>query len=574
MQVLFGQISMKRSMSSLATACAIAALPLALFTASHAFAQTPPPAAPAVAPVDETFDVREYRVVGNTLIPNDVIASMLRPFSGPRRVYGDIQKALEALEAEYRRRGFAAVQVFVPEQTLDTGVVRLEVIEAKLKNVKVEGHAFFDVPNIRAALPSLKEGRVPNARDIAANVRVANENPMRQVDVVLSAGNKEDEVDATVQVKDSRPLRITATLDNTGNPQTGEHRISTAIQHGNLFNRDHVGTFQYTTSVQKPNLVDIFSVGYRVPLYRFDGSIDMFYAESTVSNGTTTTVAGPLSFTGQGEIFGLRFNQYLQRRGEFTHRLIYGFDWKKFENRCQLGTLGAAGCGPAALPITVHPVSLTYAGELSGIGRQSTFSATLSKNWAGFENGFDQNFNQVRPATGGVGAGGGAVANYTTLRGNFSHTHALPKDFQLRAALGFQYADKALVAQEQFGVAGAQTVRGFQEREFARDRGHFINLELYSPDLGDMVLPGSNLRLLAFYDMGRARNKQLAGDNPQTVDIASFGFGVRFSVGRYVTLRADYAEVERARALSAPGVSTSSQVRGNARGHFSLIVSY
>ena len=546
------------------SAALTAALTLAFAFAPDLDAQAPA-VAPAAAAQDDTFNIKSFAVSGNTILSADVILRLVTPFTGEKRVYGDVQKALEALEGAYRIRGFSAVQVFVPEQTLDTGTVKLTVIEAKIASVKLEGHAFNDAANIRAALPALKPGMTPNARDIAANVRVANENPARQVDVVLGAGDKEDEVNATVTVSDSRPLKFTANVDNTGSAATGLHRLALGFQHANLFNADHVLTGAYTTSVEKPSQVDIYSVSYRVPLYRFDGSIDALYAKSSVSSGTTSTVAGPLNFTGTGNIFGLRFNQYLGRRGEYTHQITYAFDYKAFENACTLGTFGAAGCGPAAFPVTVHPFSVTYGGGWAGLGRQTSFSATAAANWGWGSNGMDSNFKAVRPAAAGA-AQGGANSNFTVYKASLSHAEVLPGDIQLRGSLAGQWTPQALIAQEHFGLAGSSAVRGFQEREFARDRGVFANLELYGPDWGDKLLAGANLRMLVFYDLARGYNFRLPGDTDQRLAIASAGFGVRLNIGKALTLRADYARVTDVRVMNA----TSSQVKGDARGHFSL----
>ncbi len=528
-----------------------------------------PPAAPAAAPQDETFEIRAFTVTGNTIMPQAEVNRLVAPFTGPKRVYGDIQKALEAIEGAYRSRGFSAVQVFVPEQTLDTSTVKLTVVEAKVKLIKIEGNAFFDEANIRAALPALTLGKTPNARNIAANVRVANESPARQVDVVLGAGEQEDEVNATVTVSDSTPRKFLSSVDNTGSNATGMHRVMVGFQHGNLFNADHVLTAQYTTSLEKPSLVDIYSFGYRVPLYQFDGSIDVIYAKSSVSSGTTATVAGPLSFTGKGNIFGLRFNQYLPRQGEFTHQITYAFDYKAFENACTLGTFGAAGCGSAAFPVTVHPLSATYSGSWAGLGKQTGFSVTATGNWSWGGNGLNQNFAAVRPAAAGA-AQGGAKADFVVFKGSLSQSRVLPGDLQVRGSLSGQWTPQALIAQEHFGLAGSTGVRGFQEREFARDRGLNANVELYGPEWGDKVIAGSNLRMLVFYDVARGYNYRLAGDTDQRIAIASVGLGVRFNLGKMLTLRADYARVTDVRAMNA----TSSQVKGDARGHFSLALSF
>jgi hypothetical protein len=53
------------------------------------------------------------------------------PFTGQGRDFGDVQRALEALEAVYHARGYSVVTVQLPEQELNGGVVRLNVIQTR-----------------------------------------------------------------------------------------------------------------------------------------------------------------------------------------------------------------------------------------------------------------------------------------------------------------------------------------------------------------------------------------------------------------------------------------------------------
>jgi hemolysin activation/secretion protein len=513
----------------------------------------------------ERFDIDRFEVVGNTLLPAAEIEETLKPFTGKRREYGDVQRALEALELRYRTAGYSAVLVSVPEQELGKGSVRLNVLEARIGRVMVEGNKAFSDANIRASLPALKEGAAPRAADISANVQLANENPAKQADVVLRLGEKEGEVDARVAVVDSKPLKPFVTLDNTGNPQTGDYRLGVGVQHANLWDRDHVATLNYITS-DRVSQVQIYSASYRVPLYALGDSIDAFAAHSDVDAGVTQTVAGPLAFSGKGDVYGLRYNQLLARHGEYSHRIIYGFDWREYQNACTLGVFGSAGCGPTAASVTVRPASLTYYGNWAAPGRLSDFNIGYAKNIPGGPNGSDADFIAARPSNELDASGNpvsGASANYSIVRIGASQIRALPGDWQFRAALASQSTRDALVSGEQFSIAGATAVRGFLEREIARDRGYVANVEIYSPNLSEMVNAGKGpLRALLFYDYGWAENNLLAGQtDPLKAIIASTGVGLRWSIEKTLALRFDLAWVLRGAA---------SETRGDTRGHVFL----
>ncbi len=501
-----------------------------LLTSALSFAQTQ----------TERFDIDRFEIEGNTLLKPDEIEAVLKPFTGKHREYGDLQRAIEALRQRYRTGGFSVVWVVAPEQDLDRGVVTLRVIEGRIGKVAIEGNRFFDDSNIRSSLPALREEVSPRAKDISANVQLANENPAKQVDVVLRPGEKQG-VDATVDVIEVRPLKAFLTFDNTGNPQTGDFRLGAGVQHANLFNRDHVGTFNYVTSPGKWDQVSLYSGSYRLPLYSWGDSMDFIIGYSDVSAGTTQTVAGPLTFSGQGAVYAWRYNQLLERRGEYSHRIVYGLDYRAYENQCALGDFGAEGCGPAAVDVTVRPISLAYSGNWAKPGRISDFYVALSHNIPGGANGQESDFNAARPSPNG---GDGASSRYTILRFGASVVNAFESNWQVRAAFNAQYTSDALVSAEQFGIAGATAVRGFLEREIVRDTGCFANLELYSPNLMGTLVPGKgNLRGLLFFDIARAANNPLAGEDRQEVSIASIGAGFRWNIQRNFNMRFDLARV-------------------------------
>ncbi|MEG2034533.1 MAG: ShlB/FhaC/HecB family hemolysin secretion/activation protein, partial [Janthinobacterium sp.] len=102
-----------------------------------------------------------------------------------------------------------------------------------------------------------------------------------------------------MSVVDHKPLRFIATLDNTGTEASGHWRTGIAVQHANLFDRDHVGTLAYSTSPDGPSgqNLNVYSVGYRVPLYALGDSIDFVYGRSSVNTpASSPTLGGVLGF--------------------------------------------------------------------------------------------------------------------------------------------------------------------------------------------------------------------------------------------------------------------------------------
>src|SRR5262245_40037257 len=112
-------------------ACSPGALPVS-------FGQQP---TPEVA--SPRFNIDRFEVAGATLISTEELERLVAPFTGSGKDFGDIQRAVEAVEETYRARGYGIVRVLLPEQDITKGLVRLQVTEPRVGRVVVEGNKFF-----------------------------------------------------------------------------------------------------------------------------------------------------------------------------------------------------------------------------------------------------------------------------------------------------------------------------------------------------------------------------------------------------------------------------------------------
>ncbi|WP_317205518.1 ShlB/FhaC/HecB family hemolysin secretion/activation protein [Janthinobacterium sp.] len=485
------------------------------------------------APADDAavhFDINHFEVSGNTLLPAPLIDSLLAPFAGKDRDFGDIQRALEALENAYHARGYSVVQIELPEQELNRGVVVLKVVQTKIGRVKVTGNQYFDEANVRRSLPGLHEGVTPNLLAVSKDLKLANENPAKKVTLKLRSGERDDEVDAALEVADERIWKGIVNLDNTGTPQTGKTHAGFVLQNANLWGLDHVLSLQYTTTLEEPSRVSVYGVGYHVPLYALGDSLDFFGSYSNVDSGTVSAGIFDLAVSGKGRVFGARYNQNFAKVGNYEPKLVYGIDYKAYQSSVLL--LGHE----LGNDVTVHPLSVNYLGNWTLAAGEANLSLTLLHNIAGGAHGGQSDFTLARA---------GAKANYTMLRLAANVTRALPGDWQLRAIVNGQYSADALIPGEQFGAGGASSVRGFSERDIANDSGLTGNFEVYSPGLCGQSLRWQ-CRALAFYDSAHVtRNHALPGEL-QSTSISSAGLGLRLQYANNVNLQLDYGHVLRA----------------------------
>jgi hemolysin activation/secretion protein len=316
--------------------------------------------------------------------------------------------------------------------------------------------------------------------------------------------------------------------------------------------------------------VKVFGAGYRVPIYKLSGVVDVLAGYSSVNSGVVQDV---FNVSGKGSVAGLRYTQMLGRIGDYDHRVALGLDYRAYKNN-----VTSVDTTQQLVPdITVRPVSYTYIGRLSQVGRDLSFNVSYARNIPGGHNGdqeaftglldsngnpvLDSNQNPVRRP-----ARPGASAKYSIWRAGAVFSQVLPSDFILRASANTQQTKDLLIPGEQFGMGGSDSVRGYYERETSSDIGSRFSLEGYGPDFGSWIGSTWRARALVFADAARGRDNQPVRDqlNPEST-LASYGLGFRANQGKSFAFRLDVARVTQ---------DAGTRLKGEYRAHASVAYSF
>ena len=488
------------------------------------------------------FQIDRFVVDDATLLSRAELDAAVAPYVGKNKDFSDVERALEAVEDVYAKRGFSAVRVLLPEQELEKGTVHFRVVESHFGKVTVKDNRYVSEDNVLKALPSLRSGGVPSNRRISRELKLANENPARQMNVVLKAGDKDDELNANVIVTDSKPSTWGVSLDNSGTPETGRARLGVSYQNANAFNADHVAGVQYITSPQYLDRVKILGGSYKIPLYKYSSSVEFFGGYSNVNS----VVGGLSNFQGGGVLLSTRYNYMLERMGVFDPRVSLGLDWRDFRRIEQINP-------PVTVlynEIVVLPVSVTYAAQGKFASSDAGFNVALSANLPGMSKGGKSDFaaydalNPTQPD-----------AHYRILRYGANYSLLMGEGWQFHTVLTGQQSSNVLVQGEQIRLGGADAVRGFSEGSEGGNSGARLNLEQYTPDFGKGDI---RARALIFFDAGEAKTT-----DGTKVTISGAGVGLRAGYTERYFLRADAARIMKA------GTDLSQQ-KGDWRAHLSL----
>ena len=481
------------------------------------------------AAAQASFDVLEYRVLGNTVLPQKDVEAAVYPHLGPGKRMDDVQQARAALEEAYRGAGYGTVFVDIPEQSVDEGIVRLKVTEGVLRQVRVEGARYFSNRWIRAELPSAAQGTVPQLPMIQGQIAAAN---LLTSDMslapVLAPGKIPGTVDLTLKVKDELPFHGSLEVNDQYTSDTTRLRLLGSVRYDNLFQRLDSASVQYQTAPRDRKEVDVLALGYTARLNDAGSRLALYYVDSN----SDVAAVGTLSVLGKGKVYGARFTVPMANTAEQSHTLSFGVDYKDFVENINLDPTKLADPTTASLqtPISYSVLSFGDSSVWRGERQQWTLSTTGNLGIRGLGNS-DEEFANKRFK---------GRPNFFYLRGDATSRTRLFSDASLLISIGGQYAVDPIISNEQFSVGGASGPRGYLEAEELGDLGLKASLELDSPTWRWLADRG-RLQGFVFLDYGRVSTIDPLEGEAANTRLASYGFGFNLGFTTWISASLTWA---------------------------------
>lgn len=519
----------KRSSATRARTVAIAEIGLAALALGSV--------ASARAAEELHFDVREYRVLGNSMLPAEAIETALYPLLGTRKTIEDVEAARLALEQLYKDRGYGTVFVDIPEQETGEGIVRLRVTEGRLDRVRITGARYFSNGHIRTALPALKPGTVPHLPAVQQQLAALNRTTSdRAIVPVLRAGRTPGTIDAELKVADELPVHGMIEINDRYTANTSRWRVNASLSYANLFQKQHSLSLQYQTAPEEPEDVQVLVGSYA---FRLDALPHTTFALYAVDSETDVAAIGTLSVLGDGRIYGVRAIRSLADGTNYFHSVTFGADYKDFLENIRLADFDDdedEADEELLTPIRYINWSVVYAGTRRGERSMSGFNIGANFGITDF----------VNDALEFAGKRYKGQANYFYVRGSAQHSHDLPLSLQVFGRIAGQFTQSPLVSNEQFAIGGADTVRGFLESSQLGDYGATATLELRNGwPLAYLQLPTEAAHVFAFYDVGVASIIEPLPSQRSRFDLSSAGIGLRVVGFHGLDMTVDWATALR-----------------------------
>lgn len=296
------------------------------------------------------FDIFEFEIEGNSVLPVTMVERTVQPFLGPDRALADMEGARAALEKLYQEMGYISVYVEEANGRIpDDGVVRLRVVEGTIGRVRVSGSKYHSQAYIRDNVPEMEPGKVPNFTVAQAQLADLNRTEERRVQPVVKPGQLPETIDVELQVIDQLPMQFNVELNNRQVQFTEPWRLQATARYNNLWQADHALSVTAITTPQDIDQSKVLALSYTIPLQGSDAWLG--YA---VLSDSLVEPLGSANVVGKGFVLGVKRIWGLPSSQAFQHSLAFGVDYKDSQERIK------ADGSELSSPLRYAPIKLDY----------------------------------------------------------------------------------------------------------------------------------------------------------------------------------------------------------------------
>lgn len=455
----------------------------------------------------------------------------------------------------------AGTQIVMPAEDANAGILRLVAVVTRYNDLDFKGNRWFSNKLLREKL-GIQAGEEISVSRLDEAVNWANTNPFRRIQVLLMPlDGRPDSANLVVGVAERLPIRLLAAYDDTGNVVLGKRRYTGSVQYGNFLGRDHQVSYQFGTSDHQ-GVFKVHGLSYQIPLpsrHQLDFSANYLEVHPSLFGGVFNQTGKNIGLDAKYTVPFQSGNRSIEAFAALNYKqnnnnLAYGgFNFGGLVDIFQLSTglstvrRDARGIWALGLTLNLSP---------GRFNSRNTDDAFQGKTRASF-------FNTGRTDS---------RAQYAYGIFSVQRVQNLQHGWQFLSRATAQLSTANLLGSEQFGIGGANTVRGFDERIMSGDAGFVVSNDLQTPPVAFPARflpkrwPPLQARFLAFYDAGNVRNAHRTPNDSRQFPLASAGGGVRMGLGVNFNLSADYGwQISR-----LPPFYSSSRNRG----HVKVVLAY
>jgi hemolysin activation/secretion protein len=446
------------------------------------------------------------------------IENIIEPYTKTNVKVEQLQEIVNKINKLYLKKGFVTARAYLPEQTIQDGIIKIELVEGKVGNISVTGNRWTRTKYIEDRL-GLNKGDIFNIQEYEQDLMIFNRyNDTVELTTTLSPGQEElGTTDIAVQAHEKLPFHVTALMDNAGRSTIGKYRGGLMLQDDSLFGfRDKLTVGAYANRYSVTPFAD-----YNIPVNKKDGRIGASFSSSNSKIGH-----GPY------EMFNIKSRS--QNYSLYYTQPIYRKPWT------ELSSTTSISYKRAATSFDHHDL---YRDNITSAQTGLNFRYDTAKGiWY-----LNQNVSYAFPIF-------DRDSNYLKIDGGLLRLHDFGHGFIGTLRSNYQVIPNKRVVPyvDQFMAGGVATARGYSEGLLIGRDGYLVSTELQFP-IGPRTIKsrkdkekqipfsGTFLKGFVFMDHAGVFPYKGSGSGSRGYDqndfLLSLGCGLRINLPKDLSLR-------------------------------------
>lgn len=471
---------------------------------------------------DTRLSIGKIIIQGNQQFSASQLHSLVAEAEGKILTFNELNQLVERITKYYHDHGYAYSRAYLPEQTLSSGVIRINVLEAIYGKSVVNNESHLKPSLVEATLAPLKSGEPVNSDQLQYRLMLLNRLSGINLHAVLSPGAQVGESQLTTHINDSKRLGGYLGIDNFGNQYTGETRGSATISAYNMLG---LGDELSLSGLTAGSDLNYGRVSYAATLNGAGTRLAASYASLDYKLGDNLKALGA---EGKAKQTNVTLNQlaWSGKNGQVLASLSY--DYKQLEDDI------------TANEFYKHRDIEVVSARLDGTNIDSVFGGGLTQYGIGtsfgqvdFKNADARELDSNTAKTAG---------HYHSVNASLSRLQNLGR----RGTQGYvgvygQYSPYNLDSAEQFLIGGPANVRGYKPSVAAGSSGYYATAELRQPlyRTADQQVGGKLFVDTASVKLNAKPWDEVTGDN--TMSLHSFGLGLNWESRWHIKANAEVA---------------------------------
>ncbi|MFG6099935.1 ShlB/FhaC/HecB family hemolysin secretion/activation protein [Leptothoe sp. ISB3NOV94-8A] len=469
-----------------------------------------------------TFRIQKIEVLGSTVIETADLDRVIQSGIGNSVSLKDLQAVTQQITRLYQDRGYLTSQAVLLEQSIENGIVQIQVVEGVIEDVVIEGIKHLHPSYIRSRL-TLGIGTPLNYFALEDQLRLLRFDPLlKNIQATLEAGSGVGQSILRVTVDEANQLYGEFSINNDLPPSVGGEGIEAELGYRNITGIGDSLELDYGRSFSGG--AELWDVTYRLPVSPRNGAIQL-----RGSWGDTRLTQSPfdqLDLEGENEFYQISWREPIVRNSREEFALSLAFDYRDGQTFI-LGQPNPIGIG--ADDNGVSRTSVFRFGQ-DYLKRDSQGIWSLRSQFSLGTEIFDATQNGDNIPDG----------QFLSWLGQIQRLQRLNNDHLLVIRGDLQLAFDSLLTSEQFVIGGRESLRGYRQNVRTGDNGFRLSVEdritLERNQKGK-----STLQLIPFADIGVVWNNN-DNPNPQASQrfLAGIGTGLLWEPVDGLNLRLDY----------------------------------